>query len=104
MGVAYTDVQTHYVRSGIDQSTGHLEGITAIHTIRDRRNRSGGTSVHMALGLNGLGIPSTPTMSINEQLENVKVVYNDTLSTKVLEHFGLQSRITKDSKRCRYAT
>lgn len=79
-----------YVRSVINQSTGHLDDVSALYAAYAKKEEAGRTFSVPGASANGLGNRTNFTISIADLLNGVKDHFSDVLSEDVAQHLGIE--------------
>lgn len=93
---------TVYVRSVINQSTGHVEEVAAFYAALGKKNRVSRNVSAERVGEDSLKPSSNSTISVAEMLENVNGTFDDIISENVAEHLGIERSTSEFSERLMY--
>lgn len=92
-----------YVRSIINQSTGHLENVSALYAVNGKKNEAGhNKNVPNAWDLS-LGVSSSSTMSVADMLDAVKDKFSDVLSEDVVSTLGIERKTGEFTPNLKYS-
>ena len=91
-----------YVRSVVNQSTGHVEEVAAFYAALGKKNRASRNVSAERVGDNSLKPSSNSVISVAEMLKNVKGAFDDVISEDVARHLGIERGTSEFTERLMY--